>query len=91
MSERRDVSFREGGRDGEIMIVHHQIVSSLGNDVSSFSTSSTSLFPPWDGTMSSSVEWCNTVLIRYYDYHLMTLSFACFISFQHEKRELEII
>ena len=52
MSERRDVSFREGGRDGEIMIVHHQIVSSLGNDVSSSSTYSTSLFPPWDGTMS---------------------------------------
>ena len=32
-----------------------------------------------------------TVLIGYYDYHLMTLSFACFISFQCEKRELEII
>ena len=32
-----------------------------------------------------------TVLIGYYDYHLMTLSFACFISFQREKRELEII
>ena len=32
-----------------------------------------------------------TVLIGYYDYHLMTLLFTCFISFQHEKRELEII
>ena len=32
-----------------------------------------------------------TLVIGYYDYHLMTLSFACFISFQHEKRELEII
>ena len=31
------------------------------------------------------------VLIGYYDYHLMTLLFACFISFQHKKRELEII
>ena len=34
---------------------------------------------------------CNTVLIGYYDYHLMTLAFACFISFQHEKRKLEVI
>ena len=27
-----------------------------------------------------------TVLIGYYDYHLMTLFFICFISFQREKR-----
>ena len=33
----------------------------------------------------------STLLIWYYDYRLMTLSFACFISFQREKRELEII
>ena len=32
-----------------------------------------------------------TLVIGYYDYHLMTLLFACFISFQREKRELEII
>ena len=31
------------------------------------------------------------LVIGYYDYHLMTLSFACFISFQREKRELELI
>ena len=27
-----------------------------------------------------------TLVIGYYDYHVTTLSFACFISFQHEKR-----
>ena len=32
-----------------------------------------------------------TLVIGYYDYHLMTLSFASFINFQHEKRELDII
>ena len=30
----------------------------------------------------------HTLVIGYYDYHLMTLSFACFISFQCEKRVL---
>ena len=33
----------------------------------------------------------DTLVIGYYDYHLMTLMFACFIIFQREKRELEII
>ena len=32
-----------------------------------------------------------TLVIGYYDYYLMTLSFACFNSFQREKRELEIL
>ena len=32
-----------------------------------------------------------TLVIGYDDYHLMTLSFACFISFQLEKREIDII
>ena len=41
------------------------------------------------GYLASSAE--ATLVIRYYDYHLMTQSFACFINFQHEKRELDII
>ena len=33
--------------------------------------------------------WCTrTLVIGYYDYHLMTLLFACFISFHREKRVL---
>ena len=53
---------------GEIMIVHHQMVSSLGNDVSSssflFSCSIPIQHPNFLPEMAPRREWCNTHLVQ---------------------------